>query len=128
MARKSFLGAVVLMIMFMSANVTAQVKQTGKENQGMGMGTSSMEDCMNKIASDKTARTQMITKMMDQMKGDTAAMMEVHKEMMKNPEMHEMMMKMMSKHMHSEGMGGMMKDDMKHEPADTSAMPQHQMP
>jgi len=127
MRKKVFLGAVILMIMFMSATVTAQVKQTGKENQGMGMGMGSMEDCMNKIISDSTARKQMMTRMFDHMKGDTAAMMQMHMEMMKNPEMQEMMMNMMH-HDGPEGMGGMKKGDMKHEPGDTTKTQHHQMP
>jgi lipopolysaccharide biosynthesis regulator YciM len=112
----------------MSATVQAQVKQTNKENPGMGTSMSSMEDCMNKIVADSSARNQMIAKMMDHMKGDTAAMMQMHKQMMKDPQMHEMMMKMMQRHMGSEGMGSMMKGDMKNEPSDTAKMPHHQMP
>lgn len=128
MVKRTFFGALILMIMLMSATVQAQVKQANKENQGMGMNMSSMEDCMNKIVADSSARNQMISKMMDHMKGDTAAMMQMHKQMMKNPEMHEMMTKMMQRHMGSEGMGGMMKGDMKNEPSDTAKMPHHQMP
>lgn len=104
----------VLLILFFMVSFGSAVNGQNmpgekKENQsGMGMG-SSMQNCMEQIASDSTMRKEMMTKIMDKMHGDTTAMRQMCMKMMNNPEMHKMMMKMM--HDGMGGMGGMMNDD-----------------
>lgn len=117
MAGKKLSGILVFVFLLMSATVmNAQVDQTEKDKSkqsgmGGGMISSSMQECMNQIASDSQLRKEMMTKMMDQVKGDTSSMRQMCNEMMKDPEMHKMMMKMMHQE-GSSGMGGMMKDKM----------------
>lgn len=134
-----FAGMMAFAILLMSGAVmNAQVNQSGsKESQGMGkgmgMGSGSMQECMNQIASDSTMRNEMFTKLMDNMKGDTTAMKHMCRKMMNDPDMHEVMMKMMTQE-GSGGMGGrMMKGGtMKHEVddqmGDTATMHMPKMP
>src|SRR5512133_1026968 len=137
MKTKKFAGALAFVVLLMSATVmNAQVNQTGRDKEsqgmgkGMGMGSGSMQECMNQIAADSTMRKEMFTRLMDNMKGDTTAMKQMCRQMMNDPDMHEMMMKMM----HQEGSGGMggrmkdMKHEMDDEMGDTATMHMPKMP
>ncbi|HEX2920793.1 MAG TPA: hypothetical protein VHO50_06475 [Bacteroidales bacterium] len=109
----------LLFIMFVSVD-NGQVNQDNKvKNQGMG--ARSMQECMTEIATDKTLRTEMMTMMMENMKGDTASMGQVCREMMKDPEMHRIMMQMMNEE--NPGMGRMKKEDVPTNLLDSTRMP-----
>lgn len=125
-------GMLVFALLLMSATtLNAQVDQTGKdkESQGMGksmgMSSSEMRQCMDQIAADTTMRSEMFTRMMDNMKGDTSAMKQMCRQVMSNPQMKKMMTRMIQEG--AGGMGGRMKD-MKHEMGDSVTMPKPQMP
>lgn len=98
-----------LLIFLLGLSVNGQQKSgMGKSESQMAM-PSEMNDCMNTIAADSTLRMQMMSRMMENTKGDTVGMMQMCKKMMSNPGMQEMMMNMM----HSDGMDkmNMKKDD-----------------
>ncbi|HLN56707.1 MAG TPA: hypothetical protein VK207_11975 [Bacteroidales bacterium] len=140
MRTRKLAGMMAFVILLISGAVmNAQVNQSGKDKEsqgmgkGMGMGSGSMQECMNQIASDSTMRNEMFTKLMDNMKGDTTAMKHMCRQMMNDPDMHEVMMKMM----YQEGSGGMggrmmkggtMKHDIDDEMGDTSTMHNTKMP
>jgi len=83
------------LLFFIAATLPAQDKPSEKKVDNSMMQKGDMHKCMDKIASDEHMRGEMMTKMMDHMKGDSTGMMKMGKTMMSNPEMHSMMMKMM---------------------------------
>ncbi|GBD92141.1 hypothetical protein BMS3Abin04_02875 [bacterium BMS3Abin04] len=97
MFNKNFLFVTIFgLLFFMAATFTAQDKPSEKKADQTSM---QMNKCMDKIASDEHMRGEMMTKMMDQTKGDSASMMKMCKTMMDDPEMHSMMKEMMGKMM-----------------------------
>jgi hypothetical protein len=109
MRAKNLISVMILFFYFLSFSVAhgQQQKQGNDENQPMGS-RSQMQKCIDAIASDSTSRMEMMSRMMEQVRGDSSGMKQMCKKMMQDPEMQKMMMNMM----HGEGMGGMMKDDM----------------
>lgn len=116
---KSIRLLIVGVLLMAAAGLNAQVDQPEKIGQGTGM--SAAKELMNDIASDSTMRKEMLSKMVDQVKNDPAAMKSMVMELMKNPGMRKTMMDMVGKE--SSGMGGRMKEGMEHEMGDTMKMP-----
>lgn len=125
--------AVLLFLMPFAAINAQQNKALQKENRPSGMGMpSDLQGCMQQIAADSTMRMEMVSKMMDSMKGDSAAMRQFCRKIMGNSEMHRAMMQMMQnmEMNDSGGMGGgMMKhdvtDDINRKSRDTVLYQQH---
>lgn len=93
-----------LLIFLFGLSVNAQEKSgMGKSESQMAM-PAEMQNCMNTIAADSTLRMQMMSRIMENTKGDTLGMMQMCKKMMSHPEMKEMMMNMM----HGDGMDNRM--------------------
>jgi hypothetical protein len=93
-------------------NKQSGVKQQSGVNKQSGMGMS-LTNCMDQIAADSTARGQMVSKMLDSMKGDSAGMMQMCRKFMMNPEMRRVMMKMMDRSgmgVRMQGMGSGVRD------------------
>ncbi|HLN22036.1 MAG TPA: hypothetical protein VK213_13165 [Bacteroidales bacterium] len=109
----------IVLFLIIAGVAQAQENKTEKESKGsvgMGMGMDAgIQSCMDQIVTDKSLSKEMMTRIMDNMKGDTAAMKDMCRTMMKDPEMHKMMMDMMNKGGMGSGMGNMMEDeDMNH--------------
>ncbi len=106
MKRLTFITA-FLALAFLFVGAQAQEKKekgTEQKEQMMEMmkDSSMMNMMMDRIASDPHMRMMMMHKMMEHAKHDSASMIEMCKTMMKDKDMHGMMMKMM--------MGGGMMD------------------
>jgi hypothetical protein len=117
--KKSFLGVVMLFLFAPAVLVNAQenkASQKGNMPSGMGM-PSDLQSCMQQIATDSTMRMEMVSRMMDNMKGDSAAMRQFCRKLMGNSEMHRAMMQMMHNQEMNDtgGMGGMMKNDVRND-------------
>lgn len=109
--KRNLLATIMLCFFLLPLSImNAQVGNTGNQsgrsqNKQSGMGMSgSLQNCMDQIAADSTSRGQMMSKMMDSMKGDSAGMRQMCKKFMDNPDMRKMMMKMMDR----SGMGSRM--------------------
>ncbi|HLP72603.1 MAG TPA: hypothetical protein VK155_06850 [Bacteroidales bacterium] len=127
-----FQFAILLFLIPFSLVNAQENKSVQKENRQSGMGMpSDIQSCMHQIAADSTMRMEMVSRMMDNMKGDSAAMRQFCRKIMGNSEMHRAMMQMMQnmEMNDSGGMGGMMKhdvtDDIKHKNRDTVLYQQH---
>ena len=110
-SRFTFVAA-LLTVFFLFAGAQAQEKRekgTERKQQIMEMmkDSSMMNMMMDRIASDPRMRMMMMKKMMKHAKSDSASMMSMCRGMMKDKDMHDMMMKMMM------GGGGMMNHQMK---------------
>lgn len=121
-----FQFAMLLFLMPFSLVNAQQNKAVQKDKRPAGMGMpSDVQSCMQQIAADSTMRMEMISRMMDGMKGDSAAMRQFCRKLMGNSEMHRAMMQMMQNQEMNDtgGMKGMMKegvrDDIKNENSDT---------
>ena len=113
-------SAMVVFLFSTSLVLFAQEKNTEKKMDHSMMQEKDMSKCMDKVASDEHMRGEMMDKMMEHTKNDSSGMMQMCKLMMDNPEMHSMMMKMMSdksmEHKDMDHKGMMMKDKkMKHD-------------
>lgn len=96
MLNKHVILTTIFGLLFITAiSLTAQDKPSEKKADNSTIQKEDVHKCMDKIASDEHMRGEMMTKMMNHMKGNSNGMMEMGKTMMANPEMHSMMMKMM---------------------------------
>lgn len=118
--RKSFIALVFLMLLAPFTLVNAQGnKALQKDNtkpSGMGM-PSDVQGCMQQIAADSTMRMEMVSRIMNNMKGDSTAMNQFCRKIMGNAEVHKAMMQMMQNQEMNDtgGMGGMIKKDVRDE-------------
>lgn len=109
--KKRNVFVIVIMLLCSFPFVNAQENEILKKGNkagdtGMGMG-GSMMNVMKEIASDSTMRMQMLDMIVNNTKGDSASMKQMCKKMVENPEMKNMMMKVM----HQGGQGMRMKDN-----------------
>ena len=102
------LVVVFFLMIFVTAAYAQEDKSGKKAGEPSGMGMSKVEDCMDQIAADKDMRMQMMNRMMDQVKNDTTSMKDFCRTMMKDPQMHSMMMRMMNESGMGKGQGDMM--------------------
>src|SRR5512133_3080737 len=124
MKRLLFQFALVLLLVPSLVNAQGnKAVQKDKRPSGMGM-PSDVQSCMQQIAADSTMRMEMVSHIMNSMKGDSAAMRQFCRKLMGNSEMHRAMMQMMQNQEMNDtgGMKGMMKEgvrnDIKNENAD----------
>lgn len=98
MSTKKLIPVFVLFFLFSIVPFAdAQKTTTAKKENKTTMQKGDMQQCMNTIAADSSMRRQMMSKMMEHARHDTAGMRQMCMTMMNNPEMHKMMMTMMNK-------------------------------
>lgn len=133
MKRTKIISLFVVGLFFLSANLLLAQDEQALNSSDKIMhekieGGTTMNMCMETIASDANNRDQMLNKMMEKCNGDNEAMMQMCKTMMGNEEMHSMMKKMMGENMMNDGNmmhEGMMNDDNSMDKDDNSKHEEH---